>query len=248
MTQCCRAPIVASPVPPTRDSNLADPQRSMNLILGNFAITLFHIHFVLVTCQCKRLIAPLNIHVGKTQMIILSRTVVLALCFTLAFGGCVSIDPRALHEQIRPDSATSIVGTFKNRASYGSGREFVPRDTLSFALGVHHIKPISVTVSRPSESELRFEFQNDDESKFAKTYTTATGLTVKANGQFDVPVPVGCGGHDSPGFGCGAKTLTLFINPYGNLAAIESGGGAGLIGFIPIAVYAKHLALFSRIR
>ena len=196
---------------------------------GNDADALIKVNRELAQVQSEleafRSSGLLERHVGLHQMTVLFPKLLLALCVSLAIGGCVSVDPRALQEQARSDSATSIVGTFNNRACYRSRGVLAASDTLSFALGIHHIEPDSVTVSRPSASTLKFEFQNYDESKFAKIYDTAAGLIVKPNGQFDVPASVGCGGHHSPGFGCGTKTVTLFINASGDLAAIESGGG-----------------------
>jgi hypothetical protein len=177
------------------------------------------------------------------------RAIVLVLLFAASVSGCVAIDPRSLRENVRADSAKSIVGTFGNSASYKSSgglSGFVASDTLSFALGLH-LASSSFSITRPSNSELKIEFHKDDGSSFVKLYSTSADLKIKPNGQFDLSVPEGCGGHDSPGFGCGYKTVTLFINESGDLASIESGGAAGVLGIIPFAMYVKKLAIFPRL-
>ena len=78
----------------------------------------------------------------------------------MAVSGCITIDPRSLHENVRADSAESIVGTFGNSASYKSSgglSGFVASDTLSFALGLH-LASGSFSIARPSKSELKIEF------------------------------------------------------------------------------------------
>jgi hypothetical protein len=177
------------------------------------------------------------------------RAIILAPFFAMAVSGCITIDPRSLHENVRADSAKSIVGTFDNSASYKSSgglSGFVASDTLSFALGLH-LASSSFSITRPSKSELKIEFHNGDGSNFVKLYSTSTDLKIKPDGQFELSVPEGCGGHDSPGFGCGYKTVTLFINDSGDLASIESGGAAGMLGIIPFAMYVKKLAIFPRL-
>jgi hypothetical protein len=177
------------------------------------------------------------------------RTIVLALVFGVVVSGCITIDPRSLHENVRADSEKSIVGTFSNSASYKSSggiSGFVASDTLAFALGFH-LTASSFSITRPSKSELKIEFHNNDGSDFVKLYSTSIDLKINPNGQFDLSVPEGCGGHDSPGFGCGYKTVTLFINESGDLASIESGGAAGVLGIIPFAMYVKKLAIFPRL-
>jgi hypothetical protein len=179
----------------------------------------------------------------------LFRTIVLPLFFAAAVSGCITIDPRSLHESVRADSAKSIVGTFDNSASYKSSgglSGFVASDTLTFALGLH-LASSSFSITRPSKSELKIEFHNGDGSNFVKLYSTSTDLKIKPDGRFELSVPEGCGGHDSPGFGCGYKTVTLFINESGDLASIESGGAAGVLGIIPFAMYVKKLAIFPRL-
>lgn len=146
----------------------------------------------------------------------------------------------------RADSANAIVGKYDNRPIYRSSGAFVASETLSRALGLIGVEADSVTLTRPTESQLRLEFKIGKSTAAMRTYTVGADLVIRPDGMFEISVPVGCGGRDSPGFGCGTSTVTLFVNPSGNLAAVESGGGAGVIGFIPFALYAKKLAVFPR--
>lgn len=176
------------------------------------------------------------------------RAIIPALAIATAISGCVSIAPHALSEKPRADSASTIAGYYANTAEYRSRGEFVASPTLSGALGLSLVKANTVIVTRPTGSQLRLEFMDGASTAAVRTYVAGAGLVIGGDGSFQLSVPQGCGGHDSPGFGCGTKAVTLFVNTAGDLAAIESGGGAGLLGIFPFAVYSKQLAFFPRIR
>jgi hypothetical protein len=176
-----------------------------------------------------------------------ARLIFPVIAFAAVLGGCVSIDSRALREKPSSGSMHAIVGTYQNFASYRSKGEFVADENLSGALGLGRVEAGTVTLTRPTASQLKLEFKDGQSTKAVQTYVDGAGLVIRPEGRFEISVPVGCGGRDSPGFGCGTKTVTLFVNASGNLAAIDSGGGAGLLGVIPFAVYAKTLAIFPRL-
>jgi hypothetical protein len=158
------------------------------------------------------------------------------------------MDRRAFTESARADSATAIVGTFDNYTAFFSNGELGVNNTLSKALGIEYAIPGRVEISRPSASASKLDFRNgaEDES-LVKTYETGKGLSIGRDGKFVISLGAVCGGHDSPGFGCGNSSVTLFINDKGDLAAISSGSAAGVIGIFPIALYTRHLAIFPRL-
>lgn len=172
-------------------------------------------------------------------------TVVSALIFLSA---CVSIDSRTWKEKPATDSASAIVGTFSNAAHFrSSGLELAASETLADAFGFQIAGMATVKVSRPTVSELELDFRKPDGPAFVARYVEGKDFTLTPDGRFVIPLRGGCGARDNPGFGCGSKTVTLFINTEGDLAALESGGGAGLLGVIPLVVYARHLVLFRRL-
>lgn len=180
-------------------------------------------------------------------MQILPRVLFTTIASALVLGGCVSVSPQALREKPRADSLRAIVGTFENSASYHSTAGLVATDTLSFELGMPLVRASTVKVTRPTGSQLKLEFKAGQSTEAEKTYVDGAGMTIGPQGTFEISVPVGCGGHDSPGFGCGNKTVTLFLNSTGDLAAVESGSAAGVLGIFPFAMYSKQLAIFARL-
>jgi hypothetical protein len=71
-------------------------------------------------------------------------------------------------------------------------------------------------------------------------------LKINDEGKIELFTDSDCGGRDSPGFGCMSETVTLFINPEGDLVTVQSGGGAGVLGILPFGVYGKLVAIFPR--
>jgi hypothetical protein len=160
--------------------------------------------------------------------------------------GCVSVDTKASKEVIQKEATAKIDAKFSNRARYWSRGEFVASDNFSDALSVPAIQADRVNISINESKELIVYFTRDDLEIYKKTYALGTEYQINELGAIEIKVGEGgCGGRDSPGFGCGAaKTVTMFINATNDLAVIESGGGVGVIGIIPFALYSKQLAIY----
>ena len=177
---------------------------------------------------------------------LMKATSLLVLCGLFA-AGCVSVDSRAFKEVVAKEATAAVNAEFSNWASYRSKGEFLASDTLSGALGVHVEGANSVHVSRPTPETLALRFSKDGtDERAARTYRLNEGLSITQEGKFELTSKVACGGRDSPLIGCGSKTVTLFVNSEGDLVAVESGGGGGVIGVIPFAMYAKLVAVYSR--
>lgn len=170
----------------------------------------------------------------------------LVLSCTLIVSACVSIDTRSLRERPEEGAKDSIVGTFSNLAQYQSKGEFTAHATLAAALDAQAPGADTVVVSRPTPKALKLEFKQAQETRKEVTYTVGSNLRVSRDGRYQIEIPDNCAGHDSPRFSCGSKTVMLFINEKGQLAAIEKGGGTGALGIIPFFVYARTLAIFAR--
>jgi hypothetical protein len=170
----------------------------------------------------------------------------LLLCCAL-FAGCVSVDPRAFREAVSKEATATVNAEFSNWASYRSKGEFQASDTLSGALGLYLEGANTVHVSRPTPDTLALRFSKDGrEERASTTYRLKEGLAITQDGKFELTSKMACGDRDSPIIGCGSKTVTLFVNAEGDLVAVESGAGGGVIGVIPFAMYAKLVAVYSR--
>ncbi len=172
----------------------------------------------------------------------------IALLVALPLTGCVSIDSRAIREEADREATKSLRAAFLNRADYRSKGELVAHETLAEALGLPARSAAWVYVWRISDSEVLVRFVTGSEVVHERRYRAGVDLSVGSDQRLELSKPTVCGGRDSPGFGCGGGSVSLFVNRNGELAAVESGGGAGVIGIFPIAIYAKHLATFTRVQ
>lgn len=172
-------------------------------------------------------------------------SLLLPCCVLVA--GCVSVDSRAFREVVAREVTAAVNTEFSNWASYRSKGEFLASDTLSGALGMHVEGANTVHVSRPTPETLTFRFSKDGtDERAVRTYRLNEGLAITREGKFELTSKTACGGRDSPVIGCGSRTVTLFVNTEGDLVAVESGGGGGVIGVVPFAMYTKLVAVYSR--
>lgn len=165
----------------------------------------------------------------------------------LFVAGCVSVDSRVWKEAIDKEATLKISGEFSNSASYFSTGEFLARNNLADLLNVPAKNAGRVRISFEPNGSLKMTWFSGDKEIASRTYEREFGLAIAPDGAIDLPSK----GHWASGEGAvGYQTLSvrLFVNGSGDLATIQSGGGAGLLGPIPLGIYAKHLAVFSRAR
>jgi len=172
------------------------------------------------------------------------------ILITLQFGltGCIAVDSRARDESISIEATANLSGRFYNFASYRSERAgFMAVYKLSDFLQIypgHGAHSVDVGFKN---SELTFQFVDDFGKPLnSKTYRVGDGLGFTTDGKIELLTTSGCGGRDTPGFGCGSITKILFVNSQGQLVAVQSGGGAGLLGIFPFGVYAELISIFDR--
>ena len=167
----------------------------------------------------------------------------LSICLPASLAllnGCVSVDPRALRETPDIVATKNLRAVYLNEADYQSKGEFMANATLAEALGIHQARLSAwAYVWRVSDQEVLVRFISQGVTIAERRYLAGDGLRILPDQRIELKKPGECGGRDSPGFGCSTGTVTLFVNGSGELVAIESGGGAGLIGVIPFALYAK---------
>lgn len=169
-----------------------------------------------------------------------------ALLFMIALSACVSIDSRAFKEAPASGATGDIRSAYWNKAIYRSSGELIGHATIAEAMHIPAADADTAYIWRTSPDLLIIRFTKDEGIVAERKYKLNNGFRVDNAGRIEISNPTECGGRDSPGFGCGWGTLTIFENAAGELAAVQSGGGAGVLGIFPFAVYAKHLSLFNR--
>ncbi len=161
---------------------------------------------------------------------------------------CVSIDSRALEAQPVAGATGNIRAAFSNYASYyKSTGEFIGPATMADAFNVPAQKADTVYVWRISEKDLLIQFRQAGRPIIEQRYSLNDGFRIDDKGAIQIRIATECGGHDSPVIGCAWASVALFQDTNGDLNVIRSGGGAGMLAIIPMAVYGKHLSIFSRI-
>jgi hypothetical protein len=172
----------------------------------------------------------------------------IAICaMALALPSCVSIDSRASSEPIDKSATGSMSGEFSNHASYRSTGEFLARDNLADLLNVPARNAERVRIALDRTGTLSMTWLVGTEEKASRSYSRELGLIFAADGSIELPSK---GSFVSGEGAAGYQSLNvrLFVNASGDLATIQSGGGGGLLGPIPMGIYAKHLAIFPRQR
>lgn len=172
--------------------------------------------------------------------------VCVAMVSLAVVGGCVSIDSRTATESPRAGSNGNLRAAYWNIASYRSRGQLLGHVTLADALHIRAPQADTGYIWRMSTDVLLIRFTQADQLVAQRTYKLNDGFRVDSEGRIEIGSPAECGGQDGPGVGCGWGTATIFENSEGRLAVIQSGGGAGVVGVVPVAIYAKHLSLFLR--
>ncbi|MGH7485987.1 MAG: hypothetical protein ACREMY_10370 [bacterium] len=165
----------------------------------------------------------------------------------LSTSACVSVDSRALRATPPANSNAIVQGIFINSASYRSRGELVGAATLAEALHIAGREAEYVQVSVESSNTLNVRLFKHGKPILEKKYTSGSAFELHPDGSALINLDAECRGKDSPGFGCGWGTVRLFLDQDDNLNVVQSGAGAGVIGIIPIALYAKHLSVFRRV-
>lgn len=164
----------------------------------------------------------------------------------IVLTGCVSVDSRVWNETVDPEATATISTKFSNHATYRSTGEFLAVDNLAELLKIPATDADSVFVSLQKDGTLTLTFFKGETVSASKTYSTREGMSIDSEGRIKLPKDSAFVGGDGA-IGYQSKTVTLFINKQGDLATIQSGGGAGTVAIVvPIGIYARHLAIFPR--
>ena len=176
--------------------------------------------------------------------------VVAAIAATCLFlVGCVGIDSRAEQEPVDKEATRNITGRFLNFCGYCSEMPF-GSGAPSFAglVGVPGAYSAnSFSVSFTETGALTFEFEVGGRTVGGRTFQPQDGLHFNEEGKIELLHCRGCEIADIPAMGCGSQTVTVFLNPDGDLVAVETGGGAGLLIVVPFAAYGTTMSIFPRV-
>ncbi len=169
------------------------------------------------------------------------------LCSILLFqAGCVTSDSHISEQLENKRGSYELNGTFVNSPVYQTESfGFIGTRDFGFALGVYVDADI-IRLSLTRGSSLYVALEKDEKKVFEKTYYKDDGLKFNNDGIVTLPSQRNGGSGDSPGIGYSSHQFNLFINKKGNLVLIQSGGGGGLVGVIPFAVYGSLMSIFPR--
>ena len=169
----------------------------------------------------------------------------LGLAFSIAITGCVAVDSRASHEPIDVVATRALHGQFNCYPYYRSHSiGFVGPPNIPSILGGYQCGTVTLDVD-PGHS-LKVSYQGSDATSASRIFTAASGLSMTKEGQYMLSRNTECGGGMA--VGCSKQTFLLWLNPEGDLVCVQTGGGGGLFLVVPVGVYGKMMAIFSRIR
>jgi len=168
----------------------------------------------------------------------------LIACLAAVAAGCVSVGTLEMREEVDPAATRNIRGAYRNNADTRSKGEFVASPTLAEALDLPARDADWAYVWRLSDDEVLVRFVTAGATVYQRIYRRGVDLQVMPDQKLVFAITTRCGGRDSPGFACGGGTVTLFVSPTHQLVAIESGGGAGVLGVVPMAIYSRQFAIY----
>lgn len=166
---------------------------------------------------------------------------------SLVISACVSIDSRISREPIDMVATAHLSGSFLNTASYRSTGEFLAVNNLAELLNIPATQAEYVRITGDPSESVTLSWLSEGKELASREYSKEFGLMVARDGLIDLPSK---GNWSSGGGAVGyeRRSVRLFINANGDLAAVQSGGGGGFFGPFPIGIYAQHLAIFPRSR
>jgi hypothetical protein len=169
-----------------------------------------------------------------------------------AIGGCVSIDSRSWREAIAKDSLARLTGEYENRASYFSGTSFTTPKTFFEMVFPNDAEPSRFMLSYDEHKGLvvRFSIEGMD-GAIERSHLPGKDLTVDRDGEihisFETPCgPVGSG--DNLYLDCASRSVSVFVNPSGELVAVETTRELANFFLLPVAKFVKIVAIFPRAR
>ncbi len=80
----------------------------------------------------------------------------------------------------------------------------------------------------------------------SRTFVKGTDYQVQADGTVEISTSSRCEGGGGPGLGCTRSHVRLAIDQTGSLAVIQSTGGAGIVGIVPVAGHSEYLSVFPK--
>ena len=148
----------------------------------------------------------------------------------------------------RVDSAAAFSGVYGNKPVYRSERAgFVGVPDFTSVVGVRCGKVDSFRIRALEGRGVSVELMLAGNIVHEKTFLFDEGLVLTSEGILELPRTTEAGWFDTPVIGVASRRFSLFLNGNGDLVLVNSGGGAGLIGIVPMGVYGRLMSVFPRI-
>ena len=160
----------------------------------------------------------------------------------------MAVDSRVDKEEVKlVDSVDAFCGVYRNKPICLSERAgFVGVSDFATVVGAHYAKADPFRIRGLKAKGLTVELMRDGNIIYEKALLSNGGLVLTGEAILRLPKGTESGPHDSPVIGVASRQLTIFLNSDGNLVAVNSGGGAGLVGILPLALYGKLMSIFPR--
>jgi len=178
-------------------------------------------------------------------------------CFVIAalLSGCASFHDQEI-SKIEASKKSLLLEHgrtyyFSNVASYRTQEGvYEGKEELSHILGEYTSGNIFlVKITAASRDEFTIEFINESSKVIqVRRFILGESFDIEGGGNIKIQSKSTCGSHDSPGVGCQWSSVKLFEDKDGNLVAIQSSGGAGLVGIVPVSVGADYVSVFAPIK
>lgn len=168
----------------------------------------------------------------------------------LPLAGCVAVDSRAWKEPVDKQATKNITGRYLNHASYRSEKMGLFGAATFLELINYYPSPTPdiVVLSFSESNGLTIGLDDGSRKVDLKTYGSADGLKIDSDGKLRLFSESSCGLIHSGKFypGCDSKTVTLFVNPDGDLVTVQSWGSGGVNSFIPGYEHVELVAIFPK--
>ena len=161
---------------------------------------------------------------------------------------CMAVDSRVDKEEVKlVDSVDAFCGVYRNKPICLSERAgFVGVSDFATVVVAHYAKADTFRIRGLKAEGLAVKLMRDGNIIYEEALLFDEGLVLTEEGILELPKETESGSHDSPVMGVASRQLTIFLNSDNNLVLVNSGGGAGLVGILPLALYGKLMSIFPR--
>jgi len=177
---------------------------------------------------------------------------VLLVALIACLGGCVSIDGRSLTEPIAKGSLERLAGEYRNKPTYISDSMFQGPGTFFQMVLPKDAVPASFTISYDEPKGLLIRYTIEGIAGVVeRSFVPGKDLRVGGDGALHLAVEMPCGGvgsGDNFYLDCASRSVSVFVNPSGDLVAVLTTKEVANLLLLPVAKYVKVVAIFPRVK